>query len=144
MAQKTQYEVLVKQNGHWEIISQYQASEEGEAIKEAKSLEVQKHFEDVKVIREIFDQEEVTSKEYNVYQPGKKKYRPPHKFPKKSPKNTEIQHKKTFSDIKKEGRSLHYTLMNIIVVCSFSIFIIAMFIWFTSMHIVEMIVAILE
>ena len=144
MAKHTQYEVLVKQSGHWEIISQYQAAEEDEAIEEAKSLEVQKHIEDVKVIREIFDPEEVTSKEYNVYQPGKKKYRPPHKFPKKSPKSTEIQHKKTFSDIKKKGRSLHYTLMNVTVICSFSIFIVALLTWFTSMHIVEMIEAVLE
>ena len=138
MAQKTQYEVLVKQNGYWEIINQYQASEEDEAINEAKSFEVQKHIEDVKVICEIFDTEEGTSKEHKVYQPGKKKYRPPHKFPKKNLKSRAIQQKKTSYKVKIKGPSLHYTLMNIILVCSFSIFIVAIITWFTSKHILEM------
>jgi hypothetical protein len=144
MAQKTQYEVLVKQNGHWEIINQYQALEEDEAIREAKSFEVQKHIEDVKVIREIFDPEEGTSKEHNVYQPGKKKYRPPHKFPKKNLKSRAIQQKKTSYKVKIKGPSLHYTLMNIILVCSFSIFIVAIITWFTSKHIFEMFDSILK
>jgi hypothetical protein len=143
MAQKTQYEVLVKQKGYWEIISQYQASEEDEAIKEAKSFEVLKHIEDVKVIREIFDPEDGIFKEYNVYQPGKKKYRPPHKFPKKSLKSRVIQ-KKPLSKIIKKGPSLPYTLMNIIVVCSFSIFVVAMITWFTSKHILRMFDSILK
>lgn len=95
MAQQTQYEVLSKQNGRWEINSQYQASGEDEAVKEAKSLEGLKHIEDVKVIREVFDPEEGTSKEYNVYQPGKKKYRPPHKFPKKKPQKHESRAQET-------------------------------------------------
>ena len=144
MVQKIQYEVLVKQNGYWEIINLYQASEEDEAIKEAKSFEVQKHIEDVKVIREIFDNEEGTSKDINVYQPGKKKYRPPQKFPKESLKSRATQQNNTLSKIKKDGPSLHYTLMNIIVVCSFSIFIIAMISWFTSKHILEVFNSILK
>jgi hypothetical protein len=34
--------------------------------------------------------------------------------------------------------------MNVTVICSFSIFIVALLTWFTSMHIVEMIEAVLE
>lgn len=144
MTKKTQYEVLSKQNGRWEINNQYPASGEDDAIKEAKALEELKHIKDVKVIREVFDPEEGTSKEYSVYQPGKKKYRPPRRFPKESPENKKTPQKKTFFETKRKGRSLHYTLMNIIVVFSFSIFIIAAFTWFASKHIIEMFEAILR
>lgn len=144
MAKQTQYEVLTKQNGRWEINSQYAESEEDEAIMEAKSLEGLKHVEDVKVIREFFDSNEGTSREYNVYQPGKKKYRPPHKFPKKSLKNKKNSHKKIFFETKRKGRSLHYTLMNIIVICICSVFIVATISWFVSRHIVETFESILK
>ena len=138
MADKTQYEVLFKQNGRWEINSQHQESEEEDAITEAKYLEGQKHIEDVKVIREVFDPKEGTSKEFDVYRPGKKKYRPPSKFPKKELEELEKPKKKTVSRIKRKGPSLHYTLMNIVIVSIFSMFIIAAFIWFTSKHFLAM------
>ena len=41
------------------------------AIEIAKSLEVQKDIESVKVLREVFDPEEGTSKESTVYTPGR-------------------------------------------------------------------------
>ena len=75
MDHETHYEVLVMQNGRWEISSRHQASEEDEAVEVAKSLDAQKHIESVKVIREVFDPEEGTSKEYNVYTSGQKNYR---------------------------------------------------------------------
>ena len=134
MKNKTQYEVLFKQNGRWEINSQYQASEEDEAIEEAKYLEGQKHIEDVKVIREVFDIKEGTSEEFDVYRPGKKKYRPPSKYPKENLEDPETPKKKTFARMKRKGPSLHYTLMNIVVVCLLCMFIIAVLIWFTGKH----------
>jgi hypothetical protein len=139
MAKQTQYEVLFKQDGRWEINSQHLESEEEDAIKEAKDLEKLNHIEDVKVIREVFDPKEGTSKEFDVYTPGKKKYRPPSKYPKKASEDVETPKKKTFSSNKRKGPSLHYTLMNIIVVCSFSIFLVAVFTWFTSKHFLEVI-----
>jgi hypothetical protein len=138
MTKQIQYEVLSKQNGRWEINSQYPKSKEDVAIKEAKSLQELKHVEDVKVVREVFDPKEGISREYIVYQPSKKKYRPPRKFPKESLENKKTtQMKKVYSETKRKGHSLHYTLMNIIVVCSFSIFIIASFTWFASGHIIK-------
>ena len=139
MAKQTQYEVLFKQDGRWEINSQHQESEEENAIQEAKDLEKLKHIEDVKVIREVCDPKEGTSKEFDVYRPGKKKYRPPSKYPKKEPEDVETPKSKTFSKNKRKGPTLHYTLMNIIVVCTVSIFIVAIFTWFTSKHFFEMI-----
>ena len=144
MANKIQYEVLFKQNGRWEINSQFQESEEEDAITEAKHLERQSHIEDVRVIREVFDPKEGTSKEFDVYRPGKKKYRPPSKYPKKPVKDHETPRKKTLSRIRRKGPSLHYTLMNIIIVCIFSMFIIAAFIWFAGKHFLEMIKSILN
>ena len=138
MSDKTQYEVLLKQNGRWEINSQYQASEEEDAITEAKYLEGQKHIEDVKVIREVFDPKKGTSKEYEVYRPGKKKYRPPRKFPKTDLETTET-HKKTPTKMKRRGPSVHYTLMNIVIVSIFGMFIVASFIWFAGKHFLRMI-----
>ena len=86
MVRQTHYEVLVKQNGRWEIHGRHQASGKEAAIEEAKALDGQTHIERVKVIQGIFDAEEGTSKEYNVYAPGQKKYQPPRKSSKKNPK----------------------------------------------------------
>ena len=83
MAHQTHYEVLVKQNGRWEIHGRHSSSEKDQAIEEAKALDGQKHIQGVKVIQEIFDPDEGTSKEYNVYAPGQKKYQPPRKQTKK-------------------------------------------------------------
>ena len=144
MANQTQYEVLSKQNGRWEINNQYHASEEDEAIKEAKSLEELNHIEDVKVIREVFYPEEGISREYNIYQPSKKKYRPPSKFPKKNPIKEKASHEKVLLKNIKRGPSLHNTLINIILVCGFSIFAVAAFTWFASKHITDIFVSILK
>jgi len=79
MAHTTHYEVHVKQNGRWEIHARFTATEKEASIEEAKSLDTMKHIESVKVIQEIYDLDDGTSKEYNVYAPGQKKYRPPSK-----------------------------------------------------------------
>ena len=71
MALQTHYEVLVKQDGRWEINSRHRASEKDKAIEIAKSLEVQKDIESVKVLREVFDPKEGTSKESTLYTPGR-------------------------------------------------------------------------
>ncbi len=77
MAHTTHYEVHVKQKGRWEIHARYTATEKEASIEEAKSLDAMKHIESVKVIQEIYDLDDGTSKEYNVYSPGQKKYHPP-------------------------------------------------------------------
>ena len=71
MAHQTHYDVLVKQDGRWEFNSSHQASEKDKAIEIAKSLEVQKDIESVKVSREVFDPKEGTLKETTVYTPGR-------------------------------------------------------------------------
>ena len=71
MAQKVQYDVLVKEMGNWGINSSHQAFEKDKAIDIAKSLEDQKNIESVKVVREVYDTEEMTSNTSTVYTPGR-------------------------------------------------------------------------
>ena len=79
-----------------------------------------------------------------VYQPSKKKYRPPSKFPKKNPIKEKASHEKVLLKNIKRGPSLHNTLINIILVCGFSIFAVAAFTWFASKHITDIFVSILK
>lgn len=142
MAHQTHYEVHVKQNGRWQIQSRHPQAEKEQAIEEAKSLDGQKHIQAVKVIQEIYDPEDGTSKEYNVYAPGQKKYQPPHK---KSAKDkareaAESDAKTTVRRRKKtpvKGRSLGKILMNIALISGFSTIVGAMFTWFTGMFLVD-------
>jgi len=137
MAHQTHYEVLVKQNGRWEIHGRFQASEKETAIEEAKALDGQKHIDSVKVIQEIFDPEEGTSKEYNVYAPGQKKYQPPRKSSKKKTEESESQQKRPTLSKKKPGRSLSRILLNIAMISGFSAIVGALFTFFTSMFLAD-------
>jgi len=71
MAQKIQYDVLVKENGNWGINSSHEEFEKDKAIEIAKSLEVQTNIDTVKVVREVFDSENMTTNTSTVYTPGR-------------------------------------------------------------------------
>ncbi len=142
MAHQTHYEVLVKQNGRWEIHGRHSASEKEQAIEEAKALDGQKHIQGVKVIQEIFDPEEGTSKEYNVYAPGQKKYQPPRKKKKtdegeKAEEVSPAVNRNRKSKKKKSGRSLVSILLSIALISGFSSIVGALFTWFTGMYIAD-------
>ena len=71
MTHEIHYDVFVKEDGRWEINSSHQASEEDKAVEIAKSLDAQRNIESVKVIREVFDPEEGTTKTSTIYTPGR-------------------------------------------------------------------------
>ncbi len=145
MAHQTHYEVLVKQNGRWEIHGRHGQGEKEQAIEEAKALDGQKHIQGVKVIQEIFDPDEGTSKEYNVYAPGQKKYQPPRKHAKKSPEAADedgdvspVGSKNGKNKKKKNSRSLVSILLSIAMISAFSMVVGALFTWFTGMYLADM------
>ena len=141
MAHQTHYEVLVKQNGRWEIHGRHTQAEKEQAIEEAKSLDGQKHIQAVKVIQEIYDPEDGSSKEYNVYAPGQKKYQPPRKKTKKDIEKEEAEEetKTVAKRLKKpvKGRSLVSILMSIALISGFSTIVGALFTWFTGMFLAD-------
>jgi hypothetical protein len=147
MAHQTHYEVLVKQNGRWEIHGRHSSSEKDQAIEEAKALDGQKHIQGVKVIQEIFDPDEGTSKEYNVYAPGQKKYQPPRKqTKKKSEEETEedatspsSKNRKNIKNKKKKStKSFVSIVLSIAMISGFSTVVGALFTWFTGMYLADM------
>ncbi|MHA1597128.1 MAG: adenylate/guanylate cyclase domain-containing protein [Alphaproteobacteria bacterium] len=72
MARHVTYEIHVHQKGRWEIHARYESSGMDEAIEEARSLDLLASVDEVKVIREIYDDESGNTREYNVYRtPGK-------------------------------------------------------------------------
>ncbi|MBC8269952.1 MAG: hypothetical protein H8E36_14500 [Rhodospirillaceae bacterium] len=141
MAHQTHYEVHVKQNGRWEIHGRHSQAEKEQAIEEAKSLDGQKHIQAVKVIQEIYDPEEGSSKEYNVYAPGQKKYQPPRKKTKKDIAREEEEAASTAARSirkpQKSGRSLVSILMSIALISAFSTIVGALFTWFTGMFLAD-------
>ncbi len=146
MAHQTHYEVLVKQNGRWEIYGRHSAAEKDQAIEEAKALDGQKHVQGVKVIQEIYDPEDGSSKEYNVYAPGQKKYQPPRKKTPGKGKKTSAQQKENGKNSspgnrkkkkKKTARSLTSIILNIAMISGFSFVVGALFTWFTYMFLTD-------
>lgn len=144
MTHQTHYEVLVKQNGRWQIHGRFSHTQKDQAIEEAKTLDAQKHVDSVKVIQEIFDPEEGTSKEYNVYSPGQKKYHPPSrkkKNPSENPEATSGLKPGNRSDAteedKKPPRSFVNILLSIVMISGFSTVVAGLFTWFTGMYLVE-------
>jgi hypothetical protein len=137
MAHQTHYEVQVKQNGRWEIHGRYSQAEKEHAIEEAKSLDGMKHIQSVKVIQEIYDPDEGTSKEYNVYSPGQKKYHPPQKKTKKqSGEGADVEVDDVTSKKKKPNpaRSIVSILISIAMISGFSTVVGALFTWFVGMY----------
>jgi len=139
MTHQTHYEVHVKQNGRWEIHGRHTQSEKEQAIEEAKALDGQKHIQAVKVIQEIYDPEDGSSKEYNVYAPGQKKYQPPVKAKKKVSEVEEVEAADRPKKGKKakSGRSLTSIIMSIALISAFSTIVGALFTWFTGMFLVD-------
>jgi cation transport ATPase len=143
MAHQTHYEVHVKQNGRWEIHGRHTQADKEQAIEEAKALDGQKHIQAVKVIQEIYDPEDGSSKEYNVYAPGQKKYQPPRKKS-KTEKAKEVDAEEARAVVErrkkkqaKSGRSLTTILMTIALISGFSTVVGAMFTFFTSMFLAD-------
>jgi len=141
MAHSTHYEVHVKQNGRWEIHARHSAADKELAIEEAKSLDTSKHIEAVKVIQEIYDPEDGTSKEYNVYAPGQKKYHPPRKTKLAAPESKVADSRGTSSSKTKakpkSRESFTVLLLKILGITIFSSIVGSLFTWFVSMFIVD-------
>jgi len=137
MAHTTHYEVHVKQNGRWEIHARYSATEKEASIEEAKSLDALKHIESVKVIQEIYDMDDGTSKEYNVYAPGQKKYRPPSRTAAKQSSSADNRSGAAAKgkSTQKPKASLSFTalIMRMLAITLFSTIVGGLFTWFTSM-----------
>ena len=138
MAHTTHYEIHVKQKGRWEIHARYSASEKEASIEEAKNLDTLKHIDSVKVIQEIYNPDDGTSKEYNVYAPGQKKRHPAGRAP--SAKKTPDQEAgRSASSRKKEKPrdSFSGLILKILAITVFGSVIGGLFTWFVSMVIVE-------
>ncbi len=137
MAHTTHYEVHVKQKGRWEIHARYTATEKEQSIEEAKSLDNMKHIESVKVIQEIYDLDDGTSKEYNVYSPGQKKYRPPGRAT-ANPSATARESSDLGSASKsasksQSSQSFTALIWKILAITLFSTVVGSLFTWFVSM-----------
>ena len=82
-----------------------------------------------------------SSKEYNVYAPGQKKYQPPRKQSKKDAARDEEEEAaasaKKGKKSAKKGRSLAGILMSIALISGFSTVVGALFTWFTGMFLAE-------
>lgn len=137
MAHTTHYEVHVKQNGRWEIHARYTATEKEASIEEAKSLDTMKHIESVKVIQEIYDLDDGTSKEYSVYAPGQKKYRPPSRHSTTQSSATGNESGPASRGKSTKNRSANVSLAGLIwrmlAITVFSTLVGGLFTWFVSM-----------
>ncbi len=139
MTHQTHYEVLVKQDGRWEIHARYSQSDKEQAIEEAKALNGQKHIQSIKVIQEIYDPEQGTSKEYNIYAPGQKKYHPPRSSTEK-PSEEKVEEKADATKHKKKQkshRSFTSILILIALISGFSAIVGAIFTWFVGMFLAD-------
>jgi len=67
MARQTHYEVHVFQHGRWSIHAQFAANEQDTAIEEGKTLDQQPGVEAIKVVREVYDSDEGTHRDFVVY-----------------------------------------------------------------------------
>ena len=67
MALQTHYEVHVEQGGRWSIHAQFASNQKDVAIEEAKQLDSQGNIGAVKVIREVYDTNQGTHRDYVVY-----------------------------------------------------------------------------
>lgn len=133
------YEVMVKQGGRWEIHARHDANGKEAAINEAKILDGQKHVEAVKVIQEVYDPEDGTSREFNVYTPGqsqgaKRKMPPPgaakaHSAKKEDHVDLDLSKLK----IPKKRRSFSSLILRMIGIAAFSAAVAAMFTFFAAM-----------
>jgi len=67
MARQTHYEVQVFQNGRWSIHAQFEARKQEAAIEEGKALDQLPNIQAVKVVREVYDSDEGTHRDFIVY-----------------------------------------------------------------------------
>ncbi|MEK9726015.1 MAG: hypothetical protein VW405_21360 [Rhodospirillaceae bacterium] len=66
MALQTHYEVHVQKGGRWSIHAQFASNQKDVAIEEAKQLDSQGNIGAVKVIREVYDSDQGTHRDYVV------------------------------------------------------------------------------
>lgn len=67
MGRHVTYEIHVLQKGRWEIHARHESAGMDSAIEEARGLDKISSIDEVKVIREIYDDESGNSREYNVF-----------------------------------------------------------------------------
>ncbi len=87
------FEVMVKQNGRWEIHARYPKTKQDVAIRDAQSLESISTIDEVRVVRESYDSNRGTSIESTVYPKPKPKPKPPKKDAAKTEEKKEIKKK---------------------------------------------------
>ncbi|HER26214.1 MAG TPA: hypothetical protein ENI69_03805 [Rhodospirillales bacterium] len=98
-----------------------------------------KHIEAVKVIQEIYDADQGISKEYNVYAPGQKKYRPPNIAAKKrtdaaaKEKSQATSDKSASAGRQKSSLSFTALIWRILAITVFSTIVGSLFTWFVFM-----------
>lgn len=132
------YEVLVRQKGRWEIHARHDDGEKEAAINEAKILDGQKHVEGVKVIQEVYNPEDGTSREFNVYTPGqtqasRRRSRPQGQKGKPHKHGAESDLDLTKIKVPKTQRSFSSLILRMIGIASFSAVIGGLFTFFGSM-----------
>ncbi len=67
MAHQTHYEVHVYQNSRWSIHAQFAAGQQEMAVEEGKALDHQPGIQSVKVIREVYDTDQGTHRDFVLY-----------------------------------------------------------------------------
>ncbi len=88
------FEVMVRQNGRWEIHARYPKTKQDIAVRDAQSLESISTIEEVRVVRESYDSNSGMSVEATVYPKPKDKPRAPKKTA-SQPKPKKIVRKKS-------------------------------------------------
>lgn len=76
MGRQTSYEVHVQQGGHWQIHARFSSHQKDEAIEEGKLLDTTPGIGKVKVIKEVYNDDEGASSEYVIYSSSMKKADP--------------------------------------------------------------------
>ena len=68
MAKEITFEIYIQQGGRWLLEARFNNSQKDQAIEEARQIEKQSKLESVKVVREVYDDDNNLIKEQIVYQ----------------------------------------------------------------------------
>ena len=68
MAKEITFEIYIQQGGRWLLEARFNNSQKDQAIEEARQIEKQSKLESIKVVREVYDDDNNLIKEQIVYQ----------------------------------------------------------------------------
>lgn len=68
MAKEITFAIYIQQGGRWLLEARYNKNQKDQAIEEARQIEKQTKLESIKVVREIYDENDNLIKEQIVYQ----------------------------------------------------------------------------